>query len=88
MGQFLPDTGQETGGSPSPEPVSSTIDLKISQVADKYHNPDPLLRLIGPANEATVVVEGQKFPALIDSGANYQPCQSHWYKLLNYQYIN
>ena len=43
--------------------------MKISQVAEKYHNPDPLLRLIGPANEATVIVEGQKLPALIDSGA-------------------
>ena len=42
--------------------------MKISQVAEKYHNPDPLLRLIGLANEATVIVEGQKFPALIDSG--------------------
>ena len=69
MGQSLPDIGKETGGSPSLEPVSSTIDLKISQVANKYHNPYPLLRLIGPANEATIVVEGQKFPALIDSGA-------------------
>ena len=35
--------------------------MKISQVAKKYHNPDPLLRLIGP--------EGQEFKALIDSGA-------------------
>ena len=68
-GQSLPDTGKETRGSSSPEPVSSTIDLKISQVVDKYHNPDPLLRLIGPTNEAIVVVEGQNFPAFIDSGA-------------------
>ena len=43
--------------------------MKILQVAEKYHNPDPLLRLIGLANKATVIVEGQKFPALIDSGA-------------------
>ena len=35
----------------------------------KYHNPDPLLRLIGPTNEATIFVEGQRFHALIDSGA-------------------
>ena len=42
--------------------------MKISQVAVKYHNPDPLLRLIGPANEAAIIVEGQEFPALIDSG--------------------
>ena len=27
------------------------------------------MRLIGPANESTVIVEGQKFPALVDSGA-------------------
>ena len=32
-------------------------------------NPDPLLRLIGPANEATIIVEGQQILALIDSGA-------------------
>ena len=43
--------------------------MKISQMADKYHNPDPLLRLIGPANEATISIEGQEFKALIDSGA-------------------
>ena len=38
-------------------------------MAEKYHNPDPLLRFIGPANEATIIVEGQEFKALIDSGA-------------------
>ena len=68
-GQSLPDNGKGTRRSSSTKPVSSTIDMKMSQVAEKYHNPDPLLRLIGPANEATVIVEGQKFPALIDSGA-------------------
>ena len=43
--------------------------MKVSQVTEKYHNPDPLVRLIGPANEAVILVEGQEFPALIDSGA-------------------
>ena len=43
--------------------------MHISQVVQKYHNPDPLLRLIGPANEATILIEGQQFLALIDSGA-------------------
>ena len=43
--------------------------MQISQVVQKYHNPDPLLRLIGPANEATLTVEGQQFLALIDSRA-------------------
>ena len=43
--------------------------MQISQVVQKYHNPDPLLRLIGLANEATIIVEGQQFLAFIDSGA-------------------
>ena len=38
-------------------------------MVQKYHNPDPLLRLIGLANETTVIVEGQKFLALIDTRA-------------------
>ena len=69
MGQSLPDHGPDTRRSPSPEPISSTIDMKISQMAEKYYNPDPLLRLIGPTNEATIIVEGQEFKAFIDSGA-------------------
>ena len=68
MGQSLPDDRQETRWSPSPEPVSSAIGMKISQVTEKYHNPDPLVRLVGLANEAIIIVEGQEFPALIDSG--------------------
>ena len=43
--------------------------MKVSQVTEKYHNPDPLVRLIGLANEAVILVEGQEFPALIDSRA-------------------
>ena len=43
--------------------------MQISQVVNKYHNPHLLLRLIRPANEAIIIVEGQEYPALIDSGA-------------------
>ena len=53
-------------------PGSSTpqsIIIKASQLAQRYHNPDPLLRLIGPANEAKVLVDNHEFSALIDSGA-------------------
>ena len=69
MGTSLPDNGQATQGSSSQQPVSSTIDMQISWVVQKYHNLDPLLRLIGLANEATIIVERQKFLALIYSGA-------------------
>ena len=43
--------------------------MHISQEDQKYHNPDPLLQLIGPANKATIIIEGQWFLALMDSGA-------------------
>ena len=36
----------------------------------QYHNPDPLVRLIGTPNESKVEVEGVPITALIDSGAN------------------
>ena len=35
----------------------------------QYHNPDPLVHLIGPANESPAVVEGDKITSLVDSGA-------------------
>ena len=38
-------------------------------MAQRYHNPDPLFRLIGPPNEAKVIVDRHAFKALIDSGA-------------------
>ena len=58
-----------TQGSSSQQPVSSTIDMQISQVVQRYHNTDRLLRLIGLANVAIIIVGGQRFFALIDSGA-------------------
>ena len=35
----------------------------------EYHNPDPLVRLIGEANEAPAIVEGVSITSLVDSGA-------------------
>ena len=36
----------------------------------QYHNPDPLVRLIGTPNGSSVFVEGVSITSLIDSGAN------------------
>ena len=35
----------------------------------EYHNPDPLVRLIGEATEAPAIVEGVSITSLVDSGA-------------------
>ena len=37
--------------------------------SSQYHNPDPLVRLIGPANESPAEVKGVKITSLVDSGA-------------------
>ena len=62
-----PKTGvfRNTDSNPKSDPVIA----KAVKVADRYHNPDPLIRLIGPTNESTVILEGKEFPALLDSGA-------------------
>ena len=36
----------------------------------QYHNPDPLIRLIGTPNESPAIMEGVPITSLIDSGAN------------------
>ena len=42
---------------------------KITKILREYHNPDPIARLIDPANETFVKIEGKPYLALIDSGA-------------------
>ena len=37
-------------------------------MADRYHNPDPLIQLIEAVNESIVTLEGRDYPALLDSG--------------------
>ena len=41
----------------------------VQDIENRYYNLDPLFRLIGESNEANVQIEGNKLPALIDSGA-------------------
>ena len=48
-----------------------------------YHNPDPLYRLIGEHNEATVIVENQEVKGLIDSGAQVSSISDRFANELN-----
>ena len=41
----------------------------VQEIESRYYNPDPLFRLIGESNEANIQLDGNKLPALIDSGA-------------------
>ena len=42
---------------------------ELRTIHDRYHNPDPIARLIGKHNESLVVVDDVKYPGLLDSGA-------------------
>ena len=70
-----PDPGTATG---SARAITSTVSKRINKgglwgegyiPVPEYHNPDPLVRLIGPANEGKVEIERVKTTALIDTGA-------------------
>ena len=68
-------------GGPLPQeqkPNPPTITSKMGAVGGslremlkmpEYHNPDPLVRLIGKTNEASAVVEGVPITCLVDSGS-------------------
>ena len=43
--------------------------LVSKQAKSRYYNPDPLLRLIGEANETEVQLDKIKVKALVDSGS-------------------
>ena len=67
-GTSLPNQGWDDTAS-SIKTKHPAMISKISKVLQKYHNPDPIARLIGPANETFVNIEGESYLALIDSAA-------------------
>ena len=55
---------------------------KILKQNNLYHNPDPLFRLVGEANESIVIVDGQEARALLDSGSQLSAISFEWVKKL------
>ena len=65
LGQARPSRDQ-----PGVETIKSAIRSNAGLLQnDLYLNPDPLVWLIGEANETQVKLEGQDFKALVDSGS-------------------
>ena len=62
---------------------TQTVISKALKQRDLYHNPDPLGRLVGEANESKVIVEGQETRALLDSGSQLSAISWTWVKKLN-----
>ena len=55
---------------------------KMLKQNDLYQNPDPLLKLVGEANESIVIVEGQETRASLDSGSQLSAISLEWVKKL------
>ena len=49
---------------------------------DLYHNPDPLVRLIGEPNETSVIIKNAQVKGLVDSGAQISSISDKFAKLL------
>ena len=47
----------------------STVNRDVTALKELYHNPEPLVRLIGEANETNIIIENEKVKGLIDSRA-------------------
>ena len=67
-GTSLPSQERDSEASP-PESESPKLTSKVVKILKEYHSPDPIARLIGPANETFVKIEGKLYLTLIDSGA-------------------
>ena len=61
---------------------------KVLRQCDLYHNPNPLGRLVGEANESNVIVEGQETRELLDSGSQLLAISRPWVKKLNLNHNN
>ena len=59
-------------------PKSESVIHRILRQGDLYHNPDLLFRLVGEANESTIIVEGQEARALLDSGSQLSAISLAW----------
>ena len=56
---------------------------RILRWSNLYHNLNVLFRLVGEANESTVIVEGQEARVLLDSGSQLSAISLAWVKKLN-----
>ena len=63
---------------------TQTVISKALKQRDLYHNPDPLGRLVGEANESKVIVEGQETRALLDSGSQLSSISWSWVKKVKF----
>ena len=59
--------------------------IVTKQAKSRYYNPDPLLRLIGEANETKIKLDGAEVKALVDSGSQISTVTERFAKLMGWK---
>ena len=85
MGAVASLNPENTGSTPNSQSRTQTVISKALKQRDLYHNPDPLGRLVGEANESKVIVEGQETRALLDSGSQLLAISWTWVKKIKFR---
>ena len=67
---------------PARRPTSTSS--KVIREDMEYHNPDPLVRLIGDASETNIIVHGVTYRGLVDSGAQISTITKSFGKALRF----
>ena len=63
-----PNTCEHRAEQPKPRNNPKTKPT-VRTIYDRYHNLDPIVRLIGKRNESKIIVDGKEYPGLLDAGA-------------------
>ena len=61
--------GGQSSKTRGPHSTKEVKNVLRGEGDDRYINPDPLYRLVGPANEIESIIDGVKLGTLVDSGA-------------------
>ena len=83
VGAVVPLTSRKFWLHSCTDSRAKSVISKVLRQSDLYHNPDPLGRLVGEANESNVIVEGWETRALLDSGSQLLAISWTWVKELN-----
>ena len=83
----------QTGGTTVKEEAGDTLgDILIllkkaahhTTQTDRFHNPDPLVRMVGRRNEGDLEIAGVQIKALLDTGAQISTISEKWCSCLLY----
>ena len=81
----LPPKSKKSNGARSTADPTETDPITLKPMRKQYHNPDPIVCLVGKVNEARILIDDVECLALIDSGAQISTITIEFVKQLGLQ---